>query len=336
MSQEQDESFTINEKQEPINLDDEPKVALDESDPRAAIYAKHKEQRQAEVEGTPVGVTTDEPERQAEPKPEVDDEVTVKINGKEKRVPKAKIDEAGGVQAFQKQAAAAEELRLAKEERRRIQEFEQQLTAKAQELQRIEQEFQMRAVQQPAATPPPQDGELKQLASKYHEAILNGDIDQADELLLKIQGARPATPAFDADAVARKAAAEAKAAMDAERRKEQQMRFERERQEAVAKFEEEFSDIAEDPELRDWADQKTIRIARENPDWTPLQIIDEAARQVREATGRKVSAPSDKVEAKRNMTTVRGGSARATPKPVAKPPTPSQYVENLRKMRGLG
>jgi hypothetical protein len=204
-------------------------------------------------------------------------------------------------------------------------------------LQRNEQEFNQRA-QQPAqvAASLPDDGEMKRLAKQYHAAILDGDIDQADELLLKIQGARPATPTLDADAVAKRAVAEARAAIDADRREEQRRKFERERQEAVSMFEDEYSDIAENPELRDWADQKTIKISSEHPDWTPLEIIGEAARQVREATGKTVSSPSSKVEAKRTLTTVRGGSARATPKPIPRPPTPSQYVESLRKQRGLG
>jgi hypothetical protein len=322
----------INEKQEVLDLDTPKEAAFDESDPRAAIYAKAREKRKAESEGVPVG-TESAPAAEVAPQDQ-DDEVVVKINGKEKKVPRAKVEEAGGVQAYQKAAAAAEELRLAKEERRRVQEYEQQLQAKAQQLQAYEQQISQRAVQQPASPPPVQAGELKQMATQYHEAVLNGDIDTASELLIKLQGAqKQATP--DADAIARKAAAEARAALEAERKAERQLMFERERQEAVARFEEEFSDIAEDPELRDFADLKTIKIMQEHPEWAPAKVIDEAARQVREALGKKPVVTSDKVEAKRSMNPVRSGSVRAAPKPVPKAPTRSQYVENLRKARGL-
>lgn len=324
-------SIEINEKQEPIVVD-EVKVTPDVEDPRMAIYNKHKEQRAAEIEGTPVGVEPGKQEVSEEVHVDAE-EVTVKVHGKEKKVKKSKVDEAGGVDVYQKRLAAEEDMKLAATEKRRLAEYEAQLTAKARQLQQYEQSIQQRAKQQPA-TSPPDAGEMKQLAKKYHEAILDGDIDQADELLLKLQGARTATP-MDADVIARKAVAEAKAAMMAERRNEQKARFESERKEAVARFESEYSDIAENPELREWADQKTIKIMQANPDWTPTQIIDEAARQVREATGMKASPPSSKTEAKRTMTTVRGGSARAIPKAAPKPASPSQYVENLRRMRGL-
>ena len=329
-------NIEIVENKEPIEIGDTPPEAkMAEDDPRAAIYAKAKARRQGEADGTPVGSERQE-EAAPPPDPDQDEEVTVKVNGKEKKVPKAKIDEAGGVQAYQKAAAAAEELRLAKEERRRVQDYEQQLVAKAKQLQQYEEQIQQRAQQQPASTPPANADELKQMARQYHEAILNGDTDQADELLIKLQGAqKPATP--DVDAIARRAAAEARNALQAERQAEMQRQFHAETIEAQAWFNDECADIAEDPELREWADQKTLKIMRENPTWRPKQIIEEAARQVREATGRTVSAApvGDKLAVKRSMTNVKGGSARAAPRPVPKPPTRSEYVENLRKMRGL-
>lgn len=328
-------SIEIDEKIEPIDIEETSVAATDLDDPRAAIYAKAKERRQAEQEGTPVGTEPVHKEPEPAPSPAPDEMVTVKINGKEKRVSRAKVDEAGGLDIYQKRLAAEDNMRQAAEERRRVQEYEQQLVAKAQELQRYEQEIQKRATQQPASSPP-SDGETKQMAREYHEAMLNGDLDRADELLIKLQGAqRQATP--DADAIARKAAAEAKKAMDYERQQEALKAFEKERQEANELFEEEFADVAEDPELRDWANQKTAKLFKENPDWGPKKIISEAARQVREAIGKNVPAaePSSKLEAKRSMTNVKGGSTRAAPRPVPKPPSRSQYVENLRKARGL-
>jgi hypothetical protein len=326
-------AIDIVENKAPIDIEATTEQTLDESDPRAAIYAKAKEKRKAEVEGVPIGSESAPAEEVPHDQP---DEVVVKINGKEKKVPREKVEEAGGVQAYQKQAAAAEELRLAKDERRRLQGMEQQLVHKAQQLQAYEQQIQQRAVQQPASPPPAQAGELKQMATQYHEAVLNGDIETASELLIKLQGAqKQATP--DADAIARKAAQVAKQALDEERKHEAFKVFEKERLEANAMFEDEFADIAEDPELREWANTKTAKLFTEHPEWGPKKIISEAARQVREATGKAVKSDSttSKLEAKRSMTTVRGGSARATPKPAPKAPTRSQYVENLRKARGL-
>ena len=144
----------INEKQEPIEIAaPEPEVtpANDDADPRAAIYAKHKERRNQEQEGTPVGVDAS-PKEDVEPvapAPAADEMVTVKVNGKEKKVSRAKVDEAGGLDVYQKRLAAEENMRMAAEERRRVQAMEQQVVAKANELKRIEQEIQKRAMQQP-------------------------------------------------------------------------------------------------------------------------------------------------------------------------------------------
>lgn len=331
----------IEEKVEPIVIEEVTEAATDENDPRAAIYAKHREQREAEQAGTLIGTSpvAAEPAEPTEPapSPEPDEMVTVKINGKEKQVSKAKIDEAGGLDIYQKRHAAEENMRHAAEERRRVQEFEQQLVAKAQDLQRLEQEIKQRATQQPATPPPPNQDEVKQMARQYHEAMLNGDMDQADELLIKLQGARQATP--DVDAIAKRAAAEAKAAMVNERKQEKAREFEEARIEAVQVFEADYADVADDPELRDWADLKTLKIARENPKWSPAQIIEEAARQVREAIGKKESkadtSTADKLDAKRSITHIKAGNARSVPKAPPRPPTKSQYVENLRKQRGL-
>ena len=88
--------------------DDAP--ALD--DARAAIYAKHQEKRKEELGALQVSP---------------DDEITVKVNGKERQVPRSKIDAAGGIEAYQKNAAASELLNQASAEARRVKEEAEQL-----------------------------------------------------------------------------------------------------------------------------------------------------------------------------------------------------------------
>jgi hypothetical protein len=176
---------------------------------------------------------------------------------------------------------------------------------------------------------------MKELARKYHEAMMDGDLDSADELLVQIQAARGATP--DADEIARKAAATVKQEVALERQQERAQTLEKERVEAVREFEENFSDVADDPELRNMADRKTLEIMQTHPDWTPKAIIKEAATQVRSwAAGKGLSqGGGDKIAAKRQQTSIRSGSARAVPRTAPTPPTRSQYVESLRKTRGL-
>lgn len=325
-------SVEIQDKREVIERDVEETPALDEDDPRSAIYKKVAEQRKEEI-----GLV-DEPEIDVEDEPKPDEDVVVKVNGKERKVPKSKVDAAGGVEAYQKNAAASELLNQASAELRRVKEYEAQVAAKASQLMQQEKELQHRA-QQPPVSPPAQapanTGAMKELARKYHEAIMEGDIDLADDLLVRMQAARTATP--DTDEIARKAAATARQEIERERQQERAQSLEKERIEAVREFEENFSDVADDPELRNMADRKTLEIMQTHPDWTPKAIIKEAATLVRSwARDKGLSqGGSDKIAAKRQQTSIRSGSARAMTRQAPPPPTRSQYVESLRKARGL-
>ena len=331
--QEDVSSVEIQENQEPIILSSElEEPEMNEDDPRAAIYAKYDQKRAEELGAPPVAVEVKPAEEKA---PVKDDEVTVKVNGKERKVSKAKVDEAGGIKAYQKTAAADEMLRQASEELRKARELESELTGRLAAITQQEEQIKTRA-QQPASAVLPDEGALKDMARKYHEAIMDGDMDTADLLLVKIQTARnPATA--DEDAIVRKAAAAARADMVREQQEAKQRSFEKERVEVVQQFDELYPDIAEDPELRRMADAKTIDIFNEHPDWGPKKIIETATAQVRDwLSGRSVApASSDKLEAKRAQTTIRSGSAKAISRPAPKPQTHSQYVESLRKARGL-
>jgi hypothetical protein len=335
--QDEIKNIEFNEKQEPIDLDSgKPEPEADEGDPRTAIYRKHAEKRKAEGEGTLVGTekpSEEDPapadlvEKAAEPEPE--EEVMVKVNGKEKMVPKSKIEAAGGIEAYRKNAAASELLNQASAERREVEARKLQLDEQERQLTAEREEFQ-RARHQPALVSA--DG-MKELAHKYHAAIMDGEMDKASELLLQMQSARG-----DVGEIAKQAAAEARATIKQEQAREQQIKFEVERREAVEWFAEEFSDISGDDELRSMADRKTIELMEAHPDWGPRKVIEESARSVRDWMGNKGignKLPSDKLEAKRTLSVVKGGSARAVPRQASKLPTNSQYIENLRKLRGL-
>lgn len=335
MSKEQEEikEIVINEKQEPIDLDaGKPEPEADESDPRTAIYKKHAEKRKADGEGTIIG-TEQKPaeDKAAEEKPEAhekvaEEEILVKVNGKEKMVPKSKIEAAGGIEAYRKNAAASELLNQAAAERREVDAERIKIAEQAREIQRERELLQLER-QKPVASE-----DVKALAHKYHEAIMDGEIDQASDLLIQMQALRG-----DGEEIAKRAAAEARAAINQERVAEKQRAFEVERREAVEWFESEFPDISEDQELRSIADRKTIELQQANPNWGPRKIVEESARIVRDWMGNKGigKLPSDKLEAKRTLSVVKGGSARAVPRQASKLPTNSQYIESLRKARGL-
>ena len=293
-------------------------------DARAAIYAKHQERRKEEL-----GAQQESP----------DDEITVKVNGKERQVPRSKIEAAGGIEAYQKNAAASELLNQASAEARRVKEEAEQLERRRRELDEREQRLSQAAAAKPTAPtelPAANADAQKSLVRQYHDAMLDGDIDKAGELLIQINAAS-ATTAVNPDDIANRAVQRAKEELTAEQRRKKAEEFEANRLAAVDEFKTKHKDLASNPDAFGLVDSKTLEVHREHPDWDAKAIIDEAANRVRKLI-QSVATPSttdEKLEAKRNRTQVNGGSARVVNRPAPKPQTNSDYVADLRRQRGL-
>lgn len=313
-----------------VNLDRPPaepspeEPQIDEA--RAAIYAKHAEQRKEEL-----AIQAETP----------DDEITVKVNGKERKVSRDKIDAAGGVEAYQKNAAASEILNQATAQARQVKEAAEQLERRRQELDEREKRITQAPPDEilPAALTtrlPAEPGALKALARQYHDAMLDGDIDKADELLLQINAAQTAT-AVNPEEIATRAVQRAREELTAEDRAKRVKKFEADRLAAVDEFQKNHKDLASNPDAHNMVDAKTLEVYREHPDWAPKAIIDEAANRVRTMI-QSVATPTtttSKLDAKRNSTQIRAGSARSANRPAPKPQTNSEYVANIRAARGL-
>jgi|GEM_PF-3357677 len=323
------------------NIED---IPLNPEDPRTAIYAKRDAQlkeQAGELDDLPKEDEEDPPKAGEDdlPKPAEDKlapgEVTVTINGKEKIVSQSKIDAAGGIAAYQKTAAASELLNQASAEMRRVQEQSAQLQERERLYDRRQQEINQ-AVKPAAPSELSAPDALRQIAKEYHEAVLDGDMDKAGELLIQMQTARPAT-VINVEEIAANAVRQVTAKMESEQHAKTQLRFKAEVDEANADYRARFPDIANDEDLSSMANQRTIRLQTEHPDWSPSAIITRAARLTREwITGvRAVSSSEHKLTQKRGQDNIRGGSARAVSRPVAPPQTKSDYVSMVRKQRGL-
>ena len=318
----------------PVRDDAEEVEEINAADPRAAIYAKRDEQIKAQAgdtapsEEATVAATSKDTAPEAKP---TDGEVTVVVNGKEKLVAQSRIDAAGGIAAYQKTAAASEmlnqasaELRSAREQAAQIQERERQLTER-------EQKIQSERVAEPSAP-----DALKQIARDYHEAVLDGDMDKAGELLIQMQTTRNAT-VINKDEIATEAVQRARAEIERDQKESARQRFNAEVAEANLEFQERFPDVADDPELSSMANQKTIALQEAHPDWSPKVIIAEAAQSVRKWITERtaISSSEQKLAIKRSLDNTRGGSVRAVTRPAPAPQTNSDYVSMVRKQRGL-
>ena len=327
----QDDKIFI-EEQAPIELGAEVEAEIHEDDPRAAIYAKRDEQIRAQAGEEKVEAEVKEHKPEPEP-----DEVTVIVNGKERKVHKSKIDDAGGVAAYQKNAAASEMLNQASAELRQVKEQERRLAEREAQLQQRELEIQS---QQRGTDLPATADDIKVLAGKYHEAMTQhligeGDIETANELLIRLQAAQKAT--VNPDEIANKAVYMARRELEAESNAAKKARFDAECAEGEMRFKEQFPDLAEDPLLFKIVNDRTGEIYQANPNKNPVAIIEEAAKEIRNLFSKRNTATStdSKLAAKRSQDTVKGGSVRMANRPAPAPQTKSNYVQELRIARGL-
>lgn len=240
--------------------------------------------------------------------------VKLKVNGQEREMTMEQV-----IAIAQKSEAA--DLRL-QEASRRMQEAELR-------------EAQLREFEAKAAKgqPSAQDvgkkmgsDELKQKAREYHEALLDGNDDRADELLIEIQNQGRQMPTLD----------ESKLADNIYRTIEQRNAAEKrqaELRDAQQFFSTEFADIAKDKILYDVADKFTIEIMQENPNLSPKEVVTEAGKRTRDWYGMKSN--DTRVQRKQKASGgMSGNSARRAGNPAPKPKSRSDVLNDIRAARG--
>jgi hypothetical protein len=253
---------------------------------------------------------------------------SVKVNGEEVEVPFE-----GLKTSHQKDAASQQRFQQAAQREKFLAQKEQELRSYAQQLQAHVQK----------ATPPQKDEEpepdtdYKELVSQYHQALYEDDADKAAELLQTLTtGRTQATP--NVEEAVNKALNQAYARQQVEQAKQQQMAYEDSVKQAVAWFESEYPDVADVPELRAIADNRTVTIMKESPSMAPNQIIHAAAEYAREWANQNLSnGKSNRAERKKKIVS-EPKQARKTAKigeDEELEKTPSQVIEEMRKSRGL-
>lgn len=338
-------------------------ISEDNLSPRELIARKHaKEQRgfdhirkedpeKEEPDKEPTTKESDEQDPNVAPKQEkVDtDYIDVKINGVTRKVEKSKVEAAGGLRAYQKEVSASEKLQKVAEERALLDKRARELDQREAE-QKAREEAQKRAMQpstpDAAVSGPPQgdqlQAELAEKAKAYRQAMYSDDEAAADKALADVILAAQrssATPKELSDQIGELAANRAIEKVNA-------LEYEKRHKSALVKFDVEYSDIAEDPKLRDMADRETDIILRERPEWAedPERIIDEAARRTREYIDnlrgiRDEEESQDpmkaKIEEKRALTPPKSGNGKPALDSGPKVQTRSDYISELRKKRGL-
>lgn len=270
----------------------------------------NEELAQAEAELNGEYEEPEEDEGEEEEPEEQQEKYKLKVNGQEKEMTFDQI-----IAIAQKQEAADARLQ---EAARRFQELEQR-----------EREFEARASsRQPSAQDvdsQKSSQELKELAQQYHEALLDGDDERANELFVEIQSGRQAPTQFNPDEIAQRVY------QTVEQKNAEKARL-AEIRSAQELFANEYSDIDQDPELRDWADRITAKLAQEDPSLSPTQLVTAAGDLVRSKIG--ASARNQRVERKQRTGAMTGTNAKRSGKPPVKPKTRIDTLNEMRLARG--
>jgi len=266
-----------------------------------------------------------DPDEKPKPvKPDTVEMVLVKINGSERRVPKVDVDEEGGIIAYQKSRSADEKMRQNAAEKKALEERERLIAERELAISTKEQASlsNENINQKPSKDVSGVSAEARALKDKMY----SGNEDVAAEAIQELLDAqRKGSTQVDTQTVINQVTA--------------QVQRENDRLQAVRDFKSEYSEIDSNPEYRKYADQATLRIHADNPDWTPRQVIMEAGEQARLKFAdqiREMNAAdedNDRLDRKRATDNVKGADAKVQSKPPQKAKTQSQIIEEMKAGR---
>lgn len=238
--------------------------------------------------------------------------LTVKVDGIEQQIP---IDQARAT--IQKNMAADKRLNDAALMQQQLQQWEQRLAEKEQQLQQ--------------APPPSMEGDTQVKLQAAVDALYDGDTDDAVKALSEVIGGRT-TATLNPDEISQKATEQV---MQTLAKRE----FDAERDRGVDLFKSEYADIASDPHLWNMTDQKTVELMTQHPEWSPTQIINEAGRQTRQWVQQLSGQPTtpNRAERKSQLQSLPRSTGSVAYQPPAQntgPSTPQQVIADMKQARG--
>ena len=255
----------------------------------------------------------------------------IKVDGEEVSVP---FDDLKS--SHQKDKASQKRFEDAAAYGRQIQAREEQLNAYVGQLKQ-----QQAARQQP---PPPQEAaqegqDDQDLVKEYHDALYQDDAAKATQLFktLTDRGRRePATQ--NVEEVVNQVLGRAMAQRQAEQERQHRWAYNKSLEDAIHEFQEGYPDIAGVPELRAIADNQTVILMEEHPEWTPSQIIKESAEYTRKWVGDNTKLTRDNTRAVRKQRIVKQPKAASAtssmPDEESFSTNPTDIIQEMKEQRG--
>lgn len=176
--------------------------------------------------------------------------------------------------------------------------------------------------------------DYKDLSRRYTQALYEGEEDEAAEILDQILGMGRQAPSQSVDVETMATQVEQRLAQKA---------WEKDVAGAKTRFQSEFSDIAESPELWSMTDRFTAEIMQAEPGLSPYEIMERAGTKTRQwvqsLAPAKQSGMDNRTERKRQAAAQSAGapsaSVRSQGKPAEKVLSASERIAAMRKARGL-
>jgi len=255
----------------------------------------------------------------------------IKVDGEEVSVP---FDDLKS--SHQKDKASQKRFEDAAAYGRQIQAREEQLNAYVGQLK------QQQAARQP---PPPvqeaaQEGQDGQdLVKEYHDALYKDDAVRAAELFKTLNNRGRSAPATqNVEEVVNQVLGRAMAQRQAEQERQQRWSYNKSLEDAIHEFQDGYPDIAGVPELRAIADNQTVILMEEHPEWTPSQIIKESAEYTRKWVGDNTKLTRDNTRAVRKQRIVKQPKAASAtsvmPDEDSFPTSPTDIIQEMKEARG--
>ena len=267
-----------------------------------------------------------EQEEQEEPEQDL---VTIKVDGKEQQVPRDEVYKFG-IRAMQKEIAADARLAEVANMRRQLESERYAMQKREAEVRALAAQLKQRD-QKDGVHPEMGDAERWKDAEKLMDAMYDGEKETAIKQLLRLSEGRGNVTPEDLQRMAAEASKQAKLEVQQELRQE---KWNTEVQEAREWFEREHKDIATDSEWRTMADRETADLMTQHPDWFPKQIVKEATARIAKLR-KSISEPVSRRSAKQAIDNPRTASGRLPAPKEPSPQTRSQYIQELRRSRGL-
>jgi len=242
--------------------------------------------------------------------------VTIKVDGKEEKIPLSKIKDAG-IRTFQKETAADRRLQEVAEREKQLIDYTQRLMG-----------MQQQPTAQAATAKQP---DIPEDISRIVEAIQFGEKDEAAKALVDLVNYAKADKGPNTNDVL--------AVVDAQLKNYQM------RQKLEAPPEQGgFGDITADPYLLQIASNQVDQVIQQRyaqtgqlqpATWEDYKQACENVRNWRNqfAPNKPEMNIEERVERKKNLDTVKSSSARAQPTPEKKPPTTRETIANMAKRR---